>query len=217
MTDQNEYTAIDLLDKVFDFIEMTPIKSQWDVSALKSNPPRLIRFKQIESLLNAFLKNESKPGLIDNVKSFFYSSAKPTIHSFLSGNFINQREPSDYVSTIKFIKDYVKNNGTYFDETREISLRELAFIYPKLLNYRRQLRSILTFNSGWLEASSTGSQFSILVTNSVSKNLVGKYSDLDKSLELLINPKGLTFTEIELINRFNYPTENLNKIDADFM
>jgi hypothetical protein len=217
MTDKNEYTAIDLLDKVFDFIEMTPIKSQWSVSALKSNPPRLIRFKQIESLLNAFLTTESKSSLIDNVKSFFSSKDQPSIPSFLSGDFIKHREPSDYVSTIKFIKDFVKNNGTYFDETREISLRELAFIFPKLVDYRRQLRSLLTFNSGWLEASSTGSQFSILVTNSISKNLVDKYSDLDKSLELLINPKGLRFTEIELINRFHYPTENLNKIDSDFM
>ena len=217
MTNKNEYTAIDLLDKVLEFIAMTPDKSQWSVTALKSNPPRQIRLKQIESLLNAFFTIDSKTSLIDNVKSFLSAKPKPSIQSFLSGEFIRQRETSDYAQTIKFIKDFVKTSNSNLDETKEIRIEELVFIFPKLVDYKRQLRSILTFNSGWLEASSTASQFSIHLTNSISKNLVDKYDNLDKSLELFINPQGLTFTEDELISRFNYPTENLNDIDFDFM
>ncbi|OYU78828.1 MAG: hypothetical protein CFE23_16730, partial [Flavobacterium sp. BFFFF1] len=173
----------------------------WSVTVLKSNPPRQVRLKQIESLLNAFLTIDSKTSLFDNVQSF------------LSGNFIRQRETSDYAQTIKFIKDFVRSSNSHFDETKEIRIEELIFIFPKLVDYKGQLRSILTFNSGWLEASSIASQFSIHLTNSISKNLIDKYDNLDKSLELFINPKGLTFTEDELISRFNYPTENLNDID----
>ena len=217
MTDKNEYTAIDLLDKVLEFIAMTPDKSQWNVSALKSNPPRQIRLRQIESLLSAFFPIDPKISLINNVKSFLSNKPKQSIQSFLSGDFIRQREVSDYEKTITFIKDFVKSSSNHFDETREIRLEELVFIFPKLVDYKRQLRSILTFNSGWLEASSIASQFSIHLTNSVSKNLVDKYDNLDKSLELFINPKGLTFTEDELIKRFHYPTANLNDIDIDFM
>ncbi|MGZ3834290.1 MAG: hypothetical protein ACXVB0_12255, partial [Mucilaginibacter sp.] len=82
---------------------------------------------------------------------------------------------------------------------------------------KRQIRNLLTFNSGWLEASSTTSLFSIFLTNSISNNLIGKYDELDKALELFINPKSLIFTEEELIAKFNFPTEDLSSIDADFM
>lgn len=49
------YSAIDLLDKVLEFIEMTPNSNEWNLQSLKSNLPRQIRFRQIEALLNAFL------------------------------------------------------------------------------------------------------------------------------------------------------------------
>jgi hypothetical protein len=217
MNNKNEYKAIDLFDKVLEFIAMTPDKSQWSMTALKSNPPRQIRLKQIESLSNAFFAIDSKTNLIDNVKSFLSDKPTSSIQSFLSGDFIRQRETSDYAQTIIFIKEFVKTSNSHLDETKEIHLGELVFIFHELVDYKTQLRSILTFNSGVLEASSIASQFSIHLTNSISKILVDKFDNLDKSLELIINPQGLTFTEEELISRFNYPTENLDDIDLDFL
>lgn len=217
MTENNEYTAIDLLDKVLEFIAMTPDKSQWSVTALKSNPPRHIRLKQIESMLNAFFTIDINTRLIDNLELSLSGKPKISIQSFLSGEYIEQREISDYAETIKFIKEFVKTRSNYFDETRGICLEELVFIFSDLVDYKITLRNILSFNSGVLEASSIASRFSIYLTNSVSKNFVDKDSDLDKFLELLINPKGLIFTEDELISSFNYPKENIIDIDIEFM
>jgi hypothetical protein len=49
------YKGLDLLAKVLEFNAMTPNKEHWNEGALKNNPPRLIRLKQIQSLAQAFL------------------------------------------------------------------------------------------------------------------------------------------------------------------
>jgi hypothetical protein len=54
-----------------------------------------------------------------------------------------------------------------------------------------------------------------MLTNSISSNLKDKYNDLDRTLELFINPKELLFTEKELVEKFNFPTEDLHQIDMD--
>ena len=202
MPERKKYTAIDLLDKVFEFIAMTP-ESQWSIDALKSNPPRFIRFQQIESLMNAFIEGKKK-----------YSQL--TIQSFLAGNFIKIRTENDYNKTIQHIKYFVKNSDGDTNETRDIRIEELIFIYLRLVDYKKMLQNIISFNRGWLEAGSIGVRFSIYLTDSISKSFVEKSSELDMMLEQLINPKRLTFSEKELISKYNYPTEDLADIDSDY-
>jgi hypothetical protein len=73
----------------------------------------------------------------------------------------------------------------------------------------------MDFNSGWLEAGSTFSMFHIMLTDSISSHLKGTYAELDQTIELFINPKNLVFTEKELIDTFQYPTDDLHQIDMD--
>jgi hypothetical protein len=207
------YSAIDLLDKVFEFIEMTPNSNEWNRKALKSNPPREIRFRQIEALLNAFF-TEPSLSLLSKAKLIFSNEKKNSIGSFLKGDFLKQRTMNDYSNLVAFIRNFEGYKDT---DVREISIEQLVFIFPKLVDFKRQVRSILTFNSGWLEASSITSLFSIHLTNSIADNLTGKYKELDTALELFINPKGLLFTTEELITKFDFPKEDLDTIDNDFI
>jgi hypothetical protein len=87
--------------------------------------------------------------------------------------------------------------------------------FQQLITYKKELRRLLEFNSGWVEASSMTSRFSIYLTNSITNNLKDKYSELDKALELFVNPRKLSFTEEELITRYNFPTDNLNEVDME--
>lgn len=59
--------------------------------------------------------------------------------------------------------------------------------------------------------------FTIHITDSISNNLTNKYKDLDKALELIINPNELIFTKEELIVRFNYPIDNLVDVDYEYI
>jgi hypothetical protein len=210
------YSAIDLLDKVFEFTEMTPNSSEWNIKSLRSNPPRQIRLRQIESLLTAFGIITISQGLLGKAKSIFSITQTIPIKEFLRGDFIWNRSIAEYSGVIQHIKGFVKNKDGDYNRERDINLAELAFIFPTLINFKRKIRDILTFNSGWLEASSEVSLFSIYLSNSIAENLVGKYEELDNVIEQFINPKGLTFAEQELVDKFNFPTEDLSGIDIDF-
>jgi hypothetical protein len=218
MTEEKKlFSGIDLAEKIIEFVAMTPDSNQWNAKALYNNPPRQIRFYQIQSLMLAFIGMEKNTtsraeryGAITTVES------KPSIKYFLNGDFIRNRTQADYVATVELIRAYMKENAHYDRLSKDVSTGELAFIFPKLFNYKTQLRNLLTFNSGWLEASSMTSYFSIFLTNSISQNLIGKYEVLDRALEWFINPLELSFTLNELIVGYRYPKENLSDIDMDY-
>ena len=217
MAQSKIYKGVDLLDKIFEFIAMTPNSAEWKSEALKSNPPRYIRFRQIESLVRAFLGQKENVGFIGKIKGIFNNEEILTIQNVLSGDFINERTISDYAELIIFIKEFVKEKESIFGAERELSLGMLVMPYQQLIKYKQQLVGLLNFNSGWLESSSVTSRFSIYLTNSVSRNLTEKFGDLDMALELFVNPKRLIFTEDELKAKYRFPTENLSDIDIDFM
>lgn len=207
MNQNSEFTAIDLLDKVLEFNLMSPNPSCWNLEALKSNPPLLIRFRQIESLMKAFFSNVNISSNILHV----------SLESFLGGDFILDRVISDYKEAIYFIKEYIREETDNIHDTRTIDLCDLEFIYSRLLSFKKQLLKITNFNSDVVEASSISARFSYLLTGSISKSISEKPTKLDEILELLINPNGLSFTLEELLSKYNYPTEDLIDIDIEYM
>ena len=217
MAQSKIYKGVDLLYKIFEFIAMTPNSAEWKSEALKSNPPRYIRFRQIESLTRAFFDQKEKVGFLGKIKHIFNNEEFLTIQNILSGDFINERTISDYAELIIFIKEFVKEKEGVSGEERELNLRMLVMPYQQLIKYKQQLVELLNFKSGWLESSSVTSRFSIYLTDSVSSNLTEKFGDLDAVLELFINPKRLLFTEDELKAKYRFPTENLRDIDIDFI
>jgi hypothetical protein len=199
-TKTDNYTAIDLLEKILEFTEMTPDKEEWNYEALQSNPPRYIRLQRIEALMKAFFADDPK---------------YITIQSFLSGEFIKDRDINQYENTVEYIKESLERYQSPFS-AREIRLPGLAFVFHILVDYKRLVRKLVTFNSGWLEAGMSVAQFSIYLTESISENLRGKYNDLDTTLELFINPRLYTFTIKELIEKYGYPKDDLDSIDTEF-
>ncbi len=205
-----KYTAIELLEKVFEFIAMTPEEKDWNIKKLQSNKPRQVRLQQIEALLFAF-------GLFEDNEGKGMSASKSSV-----GNALNSLLYGDFINTLKEqhieeIDHYVTKhfNDPYFD--RELSKGELRFIYQYMIKYRKQVYTMLRFNSGRLEAGGKMVQYAIRLTSTITDNLNGKTEELDKLLDLIINPNQLSFTEQELIERFQYPDADLIDIDLDNM
>lgn len=206
------YKGIDLLEKILEFVALTPNQNEWNYIALKTNEPRLVRLKQIHALLKAFLLIE-KTNLFEKVNQYFNPNLSNEINAVLQGIFIEKRTIEDYEELAQFAQNYLQKKE--FDTKRPIRLIELQFIYPKMIDFKIKLKAILEFNSGWLEASSPFSIFHIMLTNSISSNLENTFEELDQTLELFINPKKLQFTEQELIDKYNFPKEDLHQIDLD--
>jgi hypothetical protein len=212
MEKSKTYKGIDLLEMILEFIAMTPNEKEWNYKSLSYNKPRQVRLQQINSLLKAFSLTNDK-NLFEKTTNYFNPDLKSEIKSILNGDFIKNKDIENFDMLINFAKQFLQENRHSFD--RPIRLHELSFIYPKLIDFKIKLREIIDFNSGWLEVSSTFSIFHIILTNSISSNLNNKYDNLDHVLELFINPKRLTFTEFELIEKFGFPTEDLHQIDMD--
>jgi hypothetical protein len=116
-----------------------------------------------------------------------------------------------------FIEEVVREKEGETSKYNPTSTNSLRMPYQQLINYKKQLLDILDFNSGWLEAGTINARFSIYLTDSITKHLVGKYEKLDKALELFINPGKLSFTETELVTNYNFPPDNLHDIDMEYM
>ena len=218
MTETKTYKGLDLLEKIFEFTAMTPDANHWNVSSLKSNPPGQIRLRHIQSLINAFFGRETKVNFIDKTIALFQGDKNSlTISSILSGDFIKNRSVEDYAELIELMQGTVKQKEGDIQEERPMHVMRLVMPYQNLVRYKRKLVDLFMFNSGWLEASSYTSRFSIYLTDAITQNLEGKHSALDRALELFINPKRLTFSQEELVAKYRFPTENHQEIDMDNM
>lgn len=204
MTLTKIYDGNSLLDMIFEFIEMTPDSALWTIKSLENNKPRLIRLKQINALIKALYP----------IKGIF-SGKGETIHTIMSGDFLKKKDITMFSELIAFMTTMVAENEKRFFDDKIIHIEQLQMPYLKLFEYKKQLRGLLTFNSGWIEASSIESRFIIHLTNSVTNKTIDTYAAIDEALELFINPKKLTFTQEELINKYNFPTEDLKQIDFD--
>lgn len=200
--DHTTYKGIDLLNKVLEFMAMTPNEQEWNLKSLAYNPPRQIRLRQIGALLKAFCVSDG----VD---------LRAGIRSVLTGDFLNGKDPEAFTELVDFVNRFMKKTEPGEETLKSLRPSELRFIYPKMIDYKIKLRQLLGFNSGWMESSSVFARFHISLTNSISANLKDKSGDLDRAIELLINPKKLAFTEAELIAKFNYPSDNLRQVDMD--
>lgn len=194
---------------------MTPDQKDWHYEAIRHNPPREVRYRQIEALMKAFLLDDDGQDLALITRSRFREGHDTIIAAFLSGNFINVRSEETYAQLWEQMMQYVAAHEDGLKETRGPSNDQLAFIFPKMMRYRQKLYSVMTFNSGWLEAGFASARYSIYITDEINKNLVGKEQELDQALCVFIDPKQRSYTMEELVQKFNYPTENLHEIDMD--
>ncbi|GGH82741.1 hypothetical protein HNQ91_005883 [Filimonas zeae] len=206
------FKGITVIDKILEFVALTPDEKHWNYKALGDNMPRLIRLKQINSLLHAFSLTANR-NILGKATNYLNPDLRADINPILGGDFITNRSLDTYHELADFVKCFLQERNSGMD--RDIRVMELRFIYPKMINYKIKLREIIGFNSGWMEASMPFALFHILLTDSISANLKDKYGDLDHVLELIINPAGLAFTEKELIEKFNYPKDDLHQLDLE--
>lgn len=203
MNNLEKYTAVDLLDTVIEFTQMTPEPEDWSFKRQKFNDPRFIRLQRILSLLWAF---------IPEIK---IKDERQAIEDFYSGNFVLSRQIQDYQKLINIMDNTILKVDSAYASKVQISLDELQFNYGNLLSYYIKLNKLINHNDGIMEISYPF-YFSYLVTKNISESLKSKARKLESILALFIDPFNQKFTMEELINNFDYPEEDLFDIDLDW-
>jgi len=201
-SDPIQITGLALIDKALEFESMTSDKSEWTLKKIKDNPPRFVRWQQLEVLLKYFTPELFHSG---NIAS--------GLENLLNGQFILLRDANKYENiftnmdrVITSIHPIVKRN--------KWTLEELKYNYINLLRYKRSINNIINWHSGILEISYPY-LYAVEMTERFSKSMDTKH--IDEFLSLVVDPFGRTVSKNELISDFNYPKENPYNIDLDWI
>lgn len=199
------YTALDLLNKVIEFTNMIPDSAEWTFEKPQGNLPRLFRLQQIQALMEAFI-----PGLASS------KDIGQGIKAFYSGEFIIHQPLAKYAFLVENIENTIAGSKFSNAKKSEISTIHLQRNYRDLLDYYLKLKSLLNHNKRYLEISYPY-LFPYIVTEDISASIGLKAGPISNLLSIFIDPDKQSFTEEELIKRFNYPTEDLLDLDLDWM
>jgi len=200
---QTEYTIKNFLDKYYEFKAMVPDYRNWNHKSLEYNEPRLYRLKELESLIIAF------------------DIGTDLLQDFQNRKFLERRTLSDFEPIIKDIEKYALNDEyekeRYKSEMeRAKSVRWFEILIQNFMRFSEEIRNILKFNSGVLEASTLIFRYSINKTQKLLNDIdLKELKEIDKLLCKVLDPKSKIFTKSELIKNFNFPDVDLEAIDME--
>lgn len=209
---KQEITPIDLLFRVHDFIKLSPDENKWDIKNLENNDPRLYRYKQILSILQAYgFENKT-------VKKYNYQYHPITY--FYEGYFLRfdyndeKRFNTDYNSLIKELKE--EQIKAYKAEKRKYkdSEPDLFMIFRELKSYSLEVYDLLHYH--WDDYSAPP------VTEFYQHHIVKAESFLKKStfkinkiLAKLIDPSERAFNKAVLIREYDFPNVDIIELDIE--
>jgi hypothetical protein len=200
-----ELTAVDLLYTALELSDMTGAdRDKWTIASQKDNPPRLVRLQQVHALCKALLPEK-----------YVTDDVQQVMDGLFSGEFISYRSLDDYAKLISRMEREIAKAG--YDNLRKsrLELDHLQNNYRDLLEYKSKFGRLVSHNDGICETSYPY-LFSQLVTGSISKQIKQKIRTVDKALILFIDPASRQLSEKELVDVYNYPTDDLGQIDEDW-
>ncbi len=201
-TGNNKISGLTLIEKVIDFVLLTPNPSDWTFEKQNNNPPRLIRLHQIDFLSNLFFSSNE---FSDNVKS--------NVKSIISGEFIMKRQIDIYRNTLLKMDEVIKKK--YPGDKRNIwTIDEIQYNYFRLFEYKLELTKLKKFNSGIIEISYPY-LYSVTVANKISEKINSKSIDL--FLGEIINPENKIYQKDKLNEKNKVLNVDLDEVDFEWM
>jgi len=204
MNNSSQYSAVDLLEKVIEFTNMTPDPNDWSFEVQMKNDPRFIRLQQILSLMLAFV-----PEL------YFLKEIRESIENFYTGEFIANKSIKEYSNLLDEINKTIAKSEFKGAREGKINVYDLQDNYRNFLNYYLKLNKLVNHNKGMMEISYPYF-FPYILTKEISQSIDSEAKKIKAILASYIDPKNRIFTEDELIKEFDYPTDDLFEIDLDW-
>ncbi|SOD81058.1 hypothetical protein [Spirosoma fluviale] len=205
--DPTKLTGLDLLEKLLDLEAQAPDKEQWVLDHPKHYPPMQVRLKQLAVLVKVFI-----PELAE-------LSLKDSLEALLAGDFISDRNLQAYTPILAYMSSQQMKGGYQKgprpkDPGDENVLSRLESCYRRLVRFKRQAAAIKAFNQGVLEAD-WYMMYSVMLSDSVGKAI--DLGEIDYFLGTIIDPERRHLSEVDLINTYGYPSEDLFDLDLDFL
>lgn len=198
-----EITATCLIQKILEFISMVPNHNDWNLNKLKDNPPRFIRLQQIDVLMDVYFP-----------MSLYCIDLKSRIECIIRGQFLYDRTVDAYKEVYAEMEDTIKDFNPKYLHVNTWLNRALQYNYEQIFRYLIELNKITNFNSGKLLVGHANYYSYLLIQQ------VGDSINTEKLISFLgtcVDPEDFTMTESDLIETFDYPDEDLDKIDMEWL
>jgi hypothetical protein len=179
---------------------LMPSEMDWPIELFKDNPPRYIRLKRFYALKKAL-------GL-ENV----------SMNQFLGGEFITEDhykvwDKIYFIVRKEFnipIEDYLSIHAIIPD------LSSLPFLFQYLFEFKKRHHQLMDTGRGVLMASNFYLT-PLLIFKEITPKLQTDMHLIDEILDLLTNPNQIQHSEEELNTLFDYPLDDLDEIDLDWL
>lgn len=202
-----EYKVNYLLHRFLKLMKEIPDRKKWEKSLYPEKDGRYIKLIILESLMKAF-------------------EVDCDVKELDIGKFISKKPEHLYEALIDKIAEDIETICTsniqhtkalkIFLEKKGFLKRDLQQVYSFLFRFYINLKSILNYNAGWLEAGSTGSQYLIHKVNQILSSFERKkLRELEEIICETIDPKNLTFTQKELVEKYDYPGVDIGFIESN--
>jgi|GEM_PF-2461329 len=195
--------SLTLVNKICEFIYLTPKENDWSFEAQIDNPPRLIRLKQIDCLINLF---------VPEVKHL--KKVKSKIKYVINGNFIVKRNIGSLRNVISRMEERISWSIYKKQYGSELNLEVLQCNYAPLFKFKIDLAKFQNYNSSILNNC-----FEVCYIELVSNDIINNINSdvLDSFLSEIIDTENRTYDKSELISIYNYPSEDLFEIDCEWV
>ena len=192
-----------------------------------SSKPSNIRRNQIESLIEAF--QLSKNHINPFVKSTYYFSNNQkgisrtqflgtlsNIEYLERGEFLSDRSYSQYQKLTNDAIDIIKKLYNGIPENSINKPVDVKWMFNSLYNFRQKIYNLTYPNEGMLEGFSVGLLYSKFLQAELKKIINENLDEIDYTLCLILDPKGLKFSVKELEQKYSYQNIDLKNIDLEW-
>lgn len=205
MTTSSKLSALNLLERIIEYVNMTNDEAEWTFEGQKGNPPKFARLQQIQSLMLAFV-----PELMAS------ENIRRSIGNFFVGSFITHRTMDEYSDMQSLMYQTIEGSRFCNTKMKKLDVYDLQSIYCNLMDYYLKLKNLLNHNRSDLDTNYVD-LFSCLVTDAISESIQSEAECISSLLGEFIDPGNHAFTEDELVEQFNYPAVDLLDMELRWM
>jgi hypothetical protein len=186
---------------IADYIELKTLVSgeiPWNELTLIHNPPRYLRIVRIKACMRALnLKCEDFRDFETGV----------SIRGMKSDSFLKVEELLWTGFSIDRSEYIDEESDSFFSASNHFYM--LLSSRLNIYRFHAQRDAVLAASGHFLTP--------VLVIDKIEEQLKSSSAVLDQALCILLNPQGLSWTLSELIDQFDFPSEDLDAIDLDWI
>ena len=142
-------------------------------------------------------------------------SGKTNLEYFESGEFLEDREGIDNQELIERIKNLAQEDVPGIYELRKDRFL-IGWMFNDLIRFRKQIYEIAHPWGGFDEGFDISLYYGKVHQENLKSLIRENTAEIDEILCLIIDPKRKQISEKDLIEKYNYDTVNLEKIDLDW-